>query len=392
MKKLITCLSTLLVTVSTSLTAFGHGSMADPISRSYKIFLDNPETPQTAAASAAIAVAGTQAFYDWNEVTRNIPGYDYPATIPDGQLPGAGRDKYAGLNLARTDWFATPAVAGPRVCRFFTTTPHDPSFFKAYITRDGYDPRQPLRWADLVPVAGGETATLAGSCGKGSTDCYCGTSGAGMSYYMTLQIPARVGRHVLYVTWQRIDPNNEVFFSTSDLDFGGVDYGDTGAPPIIPAAVTFAFTNQWTGGGQGNFRITNASNYAIRGWKLEFDWTATVGSVWSGVLQSQVGNHYVVTNAAYNEVILPGESVDVGCTASYSIPGLLPTSIIAMGSAPGAPPECTGDANNNGVVDAADLGLMLGSWGQASAFDYNGDGVTDGADMAVILAAWGPCT
>jgi hypothetical protein len=43
-------------------------------------------------------------------------------------------------------------------------------------------------------------------------------------------------------------------------------------------------------------------------------------------------------------------------------------------------------------VDAADLGLMLGSWGQASAFDYNGDGVTDGADMAVILAAWGPCT
>jgi hypothetical protein len=212
-----------------------------------------------------------------------------------------------------------------------------------------------------------------------------------MSYYMTLQIPARVGRHVLYVTWQRIDPNNEVFFSTSDLDFGGVDYGDTGAPPIIPAAVTFAFTNQWTGGGQGGFRITNASNYAIRGWKLEFDWTASVDSVWSGVLQSHVGNHYVVTNAPYNEVILPGESVDVGCTASYPIPGLLPTSIIAMGSAPGAPPECTGDANNNGVVDAADLGLMLGSWGQASAFDYNGDGTTDGADMAVVLAAWGPC-
>ena len=87
MKKLITCLSTLLVTVSTSLTAFGHGSMADPISRTYKIFLDNPETPQTAAASAAIAVAGTQAFYDWNEVTRNIPGYDYPCLLYTSPSP-----------------------------------------------------------------------------------------------------------------------------------------------------------------------------------------------------------------------------------------------------------------------------------------------------------------
>jgi hypothetical protein len=212
-----------------------------------------------------------------------------------------------------------------------------------------------------------------------------------MSYYMTLQIPERVGRHVLYVTWQRIDPNNEVFFSTSDLDFGGVDYGGTGAPPIIPAAATFAFTNQWTGGGQGGFRITNGSNYTIRGWKLEFDWNASVDSVWSGVLQSRVGNHYVVTNAPYNEVILPGQSVDVGCTATYPIPGLLPTSIIAMGSAPGAPPECIGDTDGNRSVDGADLGSLLGSWGQDSPFDYNGDGVTDGADMAVILGAWGPC-
>jgi hypothetical protein len=98
-----------------------------------------------------------------------------------------------------------------------------------------------------------------------------------------------------------------------------------------------------------------------------------------------------VTNAPYNEVILPGESVDVGCTATYPIPGLLPTSIIAMGSAPGAPPECIGDTDGNGAVDGADLGSLLGSWGQDSPFDYNGDGTTDGADMAVILGAWGPC-
>jgi chitin-binding protein len=49
-----------------SLSAFGHGSMADPISRSYEVFLENPESPTSAAGRAAVAVAGTQAFYDWD--------------------------------------------------------------------------------------------------------------------------------------------------------------------------------------------------------------------------------------------------------------------------------------------------------------------------------------
>lgn len=173
-------------------------------------------------------MSGTQAFYDWHEVSHTIPGYDYRAAIPDGQLAGAGHEKYAGLNLARTDWFATPMTAGARACRFYATTPHEPSFFRTFITRPGYDPRQALRWDDLVEIFGGETAELRGSCGKASADCHCGTTGAGLSYYMTLEIPERVGRHVLFVVWQRVDPAAEVFFSTSDLDFGGVDYGDGG--------------------------------------------------------------------------------------------------------------------------------------------------------------------
>ena len=156
-------------------TAFGHGSMANPISRTYQGFLENPQSPQSNAVLAAIAVGGTQAFYDWNEVSRNILDYDYQAAIPDGQIPGAGRKKYAGLNLARTDWPATMVVAGPRACRFYTTTPHDPSFFKAYMTRDGYDPNLPLTWADLLEIPGAETATLSGPCNQGGDACHCGT-------------------------------------------------------------------------------------------------------------------------------------------------------------------------------------------------------------------------
>lgn len=52
--------------------------------------------------------------------------------------------------------------------------------------------------------------------------------------------------------------------------------------------------------------------------------------------------------------------------------------------------NCVADLNLNGVVDGADLGLLLAAWGGPGG-DLNGDGVTDGADLGLLLAAWGPC-
>ena len=195
--------------------------MADPMSRVYEVFLENPERPTTDAGRAAVAVAGTQAFYDWHEVNRQLPNHDYRTQIPDGKLPGAGRDKYGGLNLARTDWPATKVQAGPYHCVFAAATPHDPSYFEAYITKPGYDPRQPLKWSDLEPLPGGETARLVGK-----------------NYLFDVTFPQRTGRHILYVIWQRIDPVGEVFFSTSDIDFGGVDYGTPSPTGSIRCQIT----------------------------------------------------------------------------------------------------------------------------------------------------------
>lgn len=53
-----------------------------------------------------------------------------------------------------------------------------------------------------------------------------------------------------------------------------------------------------------------------------------------------------------------------------------------------------GDVNGDGVVDGADLGLLLAAWGacpappQGCPEDLNGDGVVDGADLGLLLAAW----
>jgi hypothetical protein len=60
--------------------------------------------------------------------------------------------------------------------------------------------------------------------------------------------------------------------------------------------------------------------------------------------------------------------------------------------APIAPP-CPPDFDHNGKVDGADLGTLLGEWGQASSpADFTGDGIVDGADLGVLLGAWGPCS
>ena len=54
------------------------------------------------------------------------------------------------------------------------------------------------------------------------------------------------------------------------------------------------------------------------------------------------------------------------------------------------------DPNGDGIVDGADLAILLGAWGPCGGSscpgDVNGDGLVDGSDLALILGAWGPCS
>ena len=53
---------------------------------------------------------------------------------------------------------------------------------------------------------------------------------------------------------------------------------------------------------------------------------------------------------------------------------------------------CVGDLNEDGRVDGADMGLMLGSWGTSDpGADLDGDGDVDGADLGLLLGSWGLC-
>ncbi len=63
------------------------------------------------------------------------------------------------------------------------------------------------------------------------------------------------------------------------------------------------------------------------------------------------------------------------------------------GAAIGTPqsPPCPADLSGDGVVDGADLGILLNAWGSAGGADLSGDGIVDGADLGIMLNAWGLC-
>ena len=55
--------------------------------------------------------------------------------------------------------------------------------------------------------------------------------------------------------------------------------------------------------------------------------------------------------------------------------------------------ECLADIFVDGVVNGADLGIVLSQWGlgAGAASDINRDGIVNGADLAIILSSWGAC-
>jgi len=57
------------------------------------------------------------------------------------------------------------------------------------------------------------------------------------------------------------------------------------------------------------------------------------------------------------------------------------------------PPNCPGDANGDSAVDAADLSVLLGQFGESvtpgTGADFNNDGNVNSADLSVLLSAFG---
>ncbi|MFI8960853.1 lytic polysaccharide monooxygenase [Streptomyces sp. NPDC053493] len=192
------------LTALTPTAAQAHGAVFNPVSRIAACYAEGPETPKSQVCKDLVADSGTQPLYDWNEVNIANAAGNHQAVIPDGRLCSANRDKYRALDWARTDWPATAVASGAFGFRIRVTAPHSGTM-TMYVTKQGFDPAKPLKWSDLdsTPVATYATTRTA-------TDGYYAFSGT---------LPARTGRHVVYMVWQRND-SPEAFYSCSDVTFG----------------------------------------------------------------------------------------------------------------------------------------------------------------------------
>ncbi len=207
--------------------AWAHGSMSDPVSRVYDCYLQGPESPDTVACSDVIESSGTQPLYDWNEINIGNAGGNHQAIIPDGQLCSAGRAKYAAFDEPRTDWARTVMPdGGPYTFLYSAYVPHNQGYFEFWVTKDGYDPTQPLAWDDIEMFALVEEPPLING-----------------NYVMTVDLPeGKSGHHVIYNIWQRND-SLEAFYACSDVWFGDSPTPTpTTAPPCTAPAWNSATT------------------------------------------------------------------------------------------------------------------------------------------------------
>lgn len=114
------------------------------------------------------------------------------------------------------------------------------------------------------------------------------------------------------------------------------------------------------------------------------------------------GEMIVVINPITGEVHHPavndtGEIVVVHATLDASSGALLSFSLIpidldSLAYGPMPTTLCDGDLNSDGVIDAADLGALLSSWGMSwAAGDLDLDGKIGAGDLGLLLAKWGSC-
>lgn len=152
------------------------------------------------------------------------------------------------------------------------------------------------------------------------------------------------------------------------------------APAAIAGAGCFFANPDFVSGATGDYRLK--------------PWSPAIDAGLSWLLPFDIGD-------ADNDGI-QGELVQVdhdgfARTASAALDGGNCSLVLDLGAHElGAPAGAggaiiPGDLDGDGVVGAADLGLLLAAWGDVEdcpAADLNGDGVVNGADLAVVLAGW----
>lgn len=287
--------------------ARGHGSLEAPPSRTYACYFLDRTNPMCAQAWSA----NPQALYDWMEVNLGDANGQHTARIPDGHLCSAGRAKYAAFDAPGTGWPTTeirPDSDGLYTLVWNSTAPHSTAYYRLYLTREGFDPWQPPRWADLELVY---------------------DSGPGAAVHpvvLRTALPRRSGHAILYVVWQR-DDSPEAFYSCSDVVFGD---GVSTTPPPTPApppvvALTLASQSDWGSGYCMTATVSTTASQRID-WTVDFHLHDTITTTWNAQIV-QHGHLATATGLEWNYAVSAAQPQSFGfCATRHMVPSAVPTA------------------------------------------------------------------
>ncbi|WP_406456146.1 lytic polysaccharide monooxygenase [Streptomyces sp. NBC_00876] len=316
-----------LVLVTSGGRAEAHGTPMKPASRTFLCWQDGlTDTgeikPVNPACRAAAQQSGTTPFYNWFSVLRSDGAGRTRGFVPDGELCSGGNPNFTGFNTPSGDWPLTHLTSGATVDFTYNAWAAHPGSFYVYITKDGYDPTQPLTWDDMEesPFLTVDHPPLNGT--PGTVEANYAWSGA---------LPSgKDGRNIIYMVWQRSD-SQETFYSCSDVVFDGGNGEVTGVkdgstttptePPPGACTATVSTTGSWSGGYQSQVTVTNSGDVPMLGWMV--DWTQPAGqsvaSLWNGAMTAQ-GQDVMVHNVDWNGSLDPGESTSFGYVSEGGAP------------------------------------------------------------------------
>ena len=321
-------------------SASAHGAMMAPGSRTYFCYQDGLTStgeikPINPACAAAVAQSGVTPLYNWFAVLRSDGAGRVSGFLPDGQLCSGGTGgpyDFTGFNLARTDWPETHLTSGATMEIDYNDWAKHPGTFSLYITKDGYNPAEPLAWSDLDPTPFSQVTNPPALGGPGTADGH---------YYWNATLPSgKTGPHLIYSVWARSD-STETFYGCSDVVFDGghgevtgVGSGGTTTPPTTPTTPTtptsppasggctamYSIVSAWTGGFQGQVMV-HATDAAIGKWTVSWTWpgTQTLAQLWSGTATSS-GSLVTVENVSWNGTVAAGDSTTFGFLGSGTAP------------------------------------------------------------------------
>lgn len=153
-------------------------------------------------------------------------------------------------------------------------------------------------------------------------------------------------------------------------------------PSTTPVDIGFAISSNWQSGFGANVAIQNTTATPVSGWKLEFDYAASIDSIWNAKIVSHVNNHYILQDMGYNAAIGAGATVSFGFNGSPGGTVPTPTNYVFNGAPLGtiATTSPTISIGNASVTPVSTTNSMVGF------LHTSGNQILDSTNQAVRVA------